>query len=564
MSKRTPKGSEQPRSASNALDLTPKFVTAIREGYTSADLRADALAGLTVAIVALPLSMAIAIASGVPPERGLYAAIVGGFIVSLLGGSRYQIGGPAGAFIVLLATIVERHGYDGLVLATAMAGVIMIAVGVLRLGTYVRFVPFPVVVGFSAGIATIIFASQLKELLGLRLAAEPAELLPKLVAIATHLHTINPMALAISLLSIGLILGLRQYRPNWPGMLVAVAIAAIVTSLLGLDVTTIGSRFGGLPQSLPSPSFPAFSLARLVALLPDAVSLALLGSIESLLSALVADSMSGRRHRSNIELVAQGAANIGSVIFGGITVTGTIARTATNVRAGARTPVAGMLHCFYLLAFMLVAAPLATYIPLAALGGVLTIVAWNMADADKFRGLLGASPGDAATVVVTFLLTIFVDLTMAIVGGVALGSLVVLQRLAQTIDIEGGARPSGAILTTPILLEHATSPGDQPVETVVRLTGALFFGTSDRIGRTLDEIGPQPRRIVLDMREVTIVDSSAAAILLEFAERRAKLGTVVVIAGAPRAVRRRLMLAGLGKPAVRYVRSLPNSPPIRS
>ena len=353
--------------------FTPKLVSVLREGYDLAAFRADAIAGLTVAIVALPLSMAIAIACGLSPDRGLYTAIIGGFIISAFGGSRFQIGGPAGAFIVLIATIVERHGYDGLVLATAMAGVVMMVVGFLRLGTYIKYIPFPVTVGFTAGIAVIIFTSQIKDLLGLDIAKEPAAILPKIEMIWASLASFKPATIAVAALAIGIILGLRKLRPGWPGMLIAVVTGAVVATLLakaGFEIATIGSRFGGVPSSLPAPEFPAFSLAKARAVLPDALAIALLGAIESLLSAVVADGMSGRRHRSNCELVAQGAGNIASVLFGGIPVTGTIARTATNVRAGSRGPVSGILHAAYLLAFMLIAAPLASYIPLAALAGV--------------------------------------------------------------------------------------------------------------------------------------------------------------------------------------------------
>jgi SulP family sulfate permease len=332
-----------PRTASASLTepsfielFTPKLVTVFREGYGWPDLRADAISGLTVAVVALPLSMAIAIASGASPERGLYTAIVGGLIISLIGGSRFQIGGPAGAFIGLVAGVVERHGYDGLALATIVAGLILIAIGLLRAGTYIKYIPFPVTVGFTAGIAVIIAASQIRDLLGLTIAHEPSALLPKLSAIRDALPTAHLPTVAIAVMSVALIVVLRRLRPNWPSFLIAVSIAAIVCTVFHLDVATVHSRFGAIPRSLPIPSLPPFSLEKLQAVLPDAVAIALLGAIESLSSAVVADGMTGRRHRSNCELSAQGVANITSVLFGGICVTGTVARTATNVRAGAR------------------------------------------------------------------------------------------------------------------------------------------------------------------------------------------------------------------------------------
>ena len=359
----------RPGDTASFADLyTPKLVTVLREGYGLRALKSDAIAGLTVAIVALPLSMAIAIASGATPAQGLYTAIVGGFLVSLLGGSRFQIGGPAGAFIVLVAATVAQHGIEGLILATFLSGVMMAAAGLLRLGTFIKFIPFPVTVGFTAGIAVIIFASQIRELLGLNLTDEPGELLEKLPALWAARDTITPAAVALSLGTIAVIVGLRRLRPHWPGMLIAVGAAAALTALIGLPVETIGTKFGGIPSSLPMPRLPDLSLDRIMAVLPAALSFTLLGSIESLLSAVVADGMTGRRHRSNCELVAQGVANVGSALVTGFCVTGTIARTATNVRAGAHGPVAGMLHAVFLLLFMLIAAPLGGLHPACGTG----------------------------------------------------------------------------------------------------------------------------------------------------------------------------------------------------
>ena len=424
--------------------FTPKLVTILREGYGWAALRADAVAGLTVAIVALPLSMAIAIGSGLSPDKGLYTAIVGGFLISALGGSRFQIGGPAGAFIVLIATIVERHGYDGLVLATLMAGVMMIAVGFLRLGTYIKYIPFPVTVGFTAGIAVIIFASQVRELLGPRHGEGAGRAHPEDRGASPRASTPSSRPpLPCRCWPSPSFLACAAYRPKWPGLLIAVGVTALLTFLLHLDVATIGSRFGDVPRTLPAPTLPAFDLAKMQAVLPDAIAIALLGAIESLLSAVVADGMTGRRHRSNCELVAQGTANIAAVTFGGMCVTGTIARTATNVRAGAHGPVAGMLHALYILLFMLVAAPLAAYIPLASLGAVLAIVAWNMAEKAEFWALLRASWGDAVALLATFLLTVFVDLTTAIAVGVTLGAFQFLHRMTEAVQVEAGRRIDG-------------------------------------------------------------------------------------------------------------------------
>jgi len=401
----------------------PALISSLKRGYSRAAFRDDAIAGLTVAIVALPLSMALAIASGLPPERGLYTAIVGGFLISLLGGSRFQIGGPAGAFIVLVSLTVERHGYDGLVLATALAGLIMILIGVLRIGTYIRYIPHPVTVGFAAGIAVIIFASQLKDFLGLQIAKEPGPLLAKLGAIWNALGTINPLSFAISIGGVLLILLIRKLRPRWPAFLIVVILSAVFVALFHPDIATIGSRFGAVPNSLPAPALPPLDWQKIYAVLPDAIAIALLGSIESLLSAVVADKMSGDRHRSNGELVAQGIANIGSVAFGGVPVTGTIARTATNVRSGAKSPVSGILHAVYLLVFMMVAAPLAVHIPLAALAAVLVVVAFNMSDHHEFGVLLKRSWPDAIVLLAVFLITAFYDLLAAIAVGVILSLL---------------------------------------------------------------------------------------------------------------------------------------------
>jgi SulP family sulfate permease len=410
-----------PPPATDDAPFTPKLVTALRGGYGVEALRHDAVAGLTVAIVALPLSMAIAIASGATPAAGLFTAIVGGFLVSALGGSRFQIGGPAGAFIVLVAGVIDRHGFDGLLLATMMAGALLIAAGALRLGGLIRRVPPPVLVGFTAAIALIIFASQLRDLFGLTLTArEPAELLHKLEALWAARATLNPAALALALGVVGVIVLQRRFSPRAPGLLIAVAAAAVAGLAAGLPVETIGTRFGGIPDGLRAPALPPLSTDKALAVLPDALAIAFLAGVESLLSAVVADGMSGRRHRANAELVAQGVANMGSALFGGICVTGTIARTATNVRSGAVSPVAGMLHSVFLLAFMLIAAPLAAHIPLAALAGVLVVVAWNMADRHDVARLLGQRDGDTLVMLVTFGCTILIDLMVGIAAGCAL------------------------------------------------------------------------------------------------------------------------------------------------
>jgi len=535
--------------------FTPKLVTVLREGYDLKALRADAIAALTVAIVALPLSMAIAIGSGTTPERGLFTAIVGGFLISLLGGSRFQIGGPAGAFIVLVASAVDRHGIDGVLLATMMAGVFLMAAGYLRLGTFIKFIPYPVTVGFTAGIAVIIAASQLKDLLGLTLAGkEPGDIVPKIETLARAIDTINPAAVGIAVATIGLIAGLKRLRPHWPGMLTAVVITGLATWVFALPVETITSRFGGLPSMLPAPHLPALSLAKVQAVLPDALAFALLGAIESLLSAVVADGMTGRRHRSNCELVAQGVANIASALFGGICATGTIARTATNVRAGARGPIAGMLHSLFLLVFMLIAAPLAGHIPLAALGGVLAMVAWNMAEKHDFATLLRSSRGDAVVLLATFLLTVFRDLTEGIVVGFAMGAVLFIHRMANATGIE--AHPP-FVPRDQADSDGPRTPYDSGLATdsavvVYRLTGAFFFGTASAVGAVLDRLADQHKAFILDFAAVPFVDSTAANVIAGIGRKAEREGVRVFLTGAAPAIRTALSVAGARPPHIEY------------
>jgi SulP family sulfate permease len=534
--------------------FTPKLVTILREGYGWSHFRDDAAAGLTVAIVALPLSMAIAIGSGLSPDKGLYAAIIGGFLVSALGGSRFQIGGPAGAFIVLIAAIVQRHGYDGLVLATMLAGLMMIGIGFLRLGTFIKYIPFPVIVGFTSGIAVIIFASQVRELLGLDIAAEPAALLPKIAALWSNLNTIKPATVLLSLLAVALIVGIRHFRPRWPALLIGVAIPSLLTYLLQVDVATIGTRFGGVPSTLPVPSLPPFDLAKIQAVLPDAIAIALLGSIESLLSAVVADGMTGRRHRSNCELVAQGTANIGAVAFGGMCVTGTIARTATNIRSGARGPVSGMLHALYILIFMWFCAPLAAYIPLASLGAVLAVVSWNMAEKREFARLMRVSWGDAAVLGATFLLTIFADLMIAIAAGVTLSAFLFLHRMAEAVEVQTGSRlVAEDVPDTEGADRTAYAPHVEDGDVIVyRISGAFFFGATASISSLLDRIGARPKVFVMDFTHVPLVDSTATNLLEGFVHKLEPAGTRVYFAGASPRVRGALLAAGLTEPLVRY------------
>jgi sulfate permease, SulP family len=540
--------------------FTPKLVTVLREGYGPAQLRADAVAGLTVAIVALPLSMAIAIAAGATPAQGLYTAIVGGFIVALLGGSRFQIAGPAGAFIVLMAGTVQAHGIDGLILATIMSGVMLAAVGLLRMGTYIKFIPYPVTVGFTAGIAVIIFASQMKQLLGLELTRpEPGPLLEKLPVIWESLPTLDPATVLLAAATIGLIAGINRLRRAWPSMLLAVAATTLAATALDLPVATIGNQFGALPGALPAPSLPDVSLEKMRAVLPFAVAFTLLGAIESLLSAVVADGMTGRRHRSNCELVAQGVANVGSGLFGGMCVTGNIARTATNVRAGAVGPVAGMLHSVFLLLFILVAAPLAGYIPLASLAGVLAVVAWNMIEKDAIRSLLGASRGDALVLLTTFGLTIFRDLTEAIVVGFALGSVLFIHRMSQATAIETHApfvtddRPDTA---NGHRKGYDAGKATDPEVMVYRIRGTLFFGAAASVGAVLERIADRHRNLVIDLSDVPILDSTAAHAIDAMVRKAHRRGVKIMLTGTTHDMRVQLFAQGIKPPLASYERDI--------
>jgi SulP family sulfate permease len=519
--------------------FTPKLVSLIREGYSRQRFGKDVIAGITVAMVAIPLSMAIAKASGASPDRGLVTAIIGGLLISIFGGSRYQIGGPAGAFIVVIASIIERQGFDGLLLATLMAGLIMIIIGVLRLGIYIKYIPHPVLVGFTSGIATIIFSSQLVDLFGLTLnAREPAALLPKLEMIAAHLDTVTMPALVVSLSSIGLIILLRKFRPHWPGFLIAIAVTSLLAALahayFAIAVETIGTRFGGIPDHLPPLAIPAWSLETLKTLLPDALTIAFLGSVESLLSAVVADGMTGRRHRSNIELIAQGLANIGTALFGGICATGTIARTATNVRAGGTSPVAGITHSLVILALMLFAAPLASYIPLASLASVLAIVSWNMAERHEFIAILKRSRADAVILLATFFLTIFRDLTEGIAVGVILASFIFMHRMTRLVSV-----------TRPTDLDEEEE-GDTPLDTIIyHIEGPFFFGVASEIADVLERIGDAPKNLVLDLNAMPFCDGTAAKALKDVIENFKRAGVNVALRNADPTVAKVLVASGI-------------------
>jgi sulfate permease, SulP family len=509
----------------------PKLVTVLQEGYDLRRFIADATAGLTVAIVALPLSMALAIASGTTPDRGLFTAIVAGFLISAFGGSRFQIGGPTGAFVVVVFNVIGTHGYDGLVIATLMAGLMLIMAGFAKLGTFIKYVPHPVVTGFTAGIALIIFSSQVAEVLGLRLDENPAGFIEKWLTYSQALDTFDAATFAVAMTSLAIIIGCRLWRPRWPMFLIAVVVGALAVTLLGMPVTTIGSRFGELPSTLPAPHWPEITLARLRELLPSAFTIAFLAGVESLLSAVVADGMTGRRHRSNSELVAQGIANIGSSIFGGIPATGAIARTATNIRAGAYSPVAGMMHAVFLLAFMLFLAPLASYVPLASLGAVLIVVAWNMAEIKNFGHLMKAPPADRAVLLTTFVLTLVADLTTAIEIGVLLAALFFMHRMANAVEIS----TSNKMIDEDVddfsrERQVYEGRGDIPSDVeVFRINGPFFFGAAALLGQTMEHLRTPPKVFILRMGNVPLIDASGAAALETFIDDAARRGTRTIL-----------------------------------
>jgi len=510
----------------------PKLVTLLRRGYRIDDFRHDAVAGLTVAVVALPLAMALAIASGTTPEKGLHTAIIAGFLISALGGSRVQIGGPTAAFIPVVFNVIERFGYGGLILCTLLAGLMLIAAGVLRIGTLMKYMPQPVITGFTSGIAVSIFLSQVKDLLGLHMGAVPAEFWARVETYAQHLGDFNAVATALAFSGLALILLLRRWRPGWPGFLIAVVAGTAACTLLALPVETIGSRFGGVPAVLPHFELPQIPFERTRELFPSSFTIAFLAGVESLLSAVVADGMIGGRHRSNCELVAQGAANVASALFGGLPATGALARTATNVRAGARTPISGMLHAVFLLAFMLVLAPLMSYVPLAALAAVLLIVAWNMAEIESFKHLLQGPVGDRIVLLLTFALTVMFDLTVAIEVGLVLAAFLFMHRMSEVVavksdvnlldedaeDSERSGEPS----------QRAQLPQD--VE-AFQISGPLFFAVANRLDDVLNQFPTPPRVFILRLRLVPLIDASGVTALRQLIKRCERSHTRVILSG---------------------------------
>ncbi|MDD2267122.1 SulP family inorganic anion transporter [Sulfuricurvum sp.] len=512
--------------------LEPKLVTLFRrQGYSWPDFSADAIAGLAVAIVALPLAMAIAIASNLPPERGLFTAIVAGFLISAHGGSRYQIGGPTAAFIVTVATVAMKHGYEGLVLATIMAGMILIVMAFFRAGEMIKFIPYPVIVGFTSGIALLIAFSQIRDFFGLSITTVPPDFIDKLTVYVAHLHETNFAAVLVALASIGIILLSKRYFPKIPGPIIVVTLSGLAVWGLNLPIDTIESRFGAIPSMLPSPVWPEITFDKLRLILPDAITIATLAAIESLLSAVVADGMTGTRHKPNAELLGQGIANIASGIFGGLPATGAIARTATNIKAGARSPIAGMMHALWLFVFMLLLSPLIVKVPLAALAAILMVVAWNMSEIKHVREIMHSPRSDRIVLLVTFLLTVLVDLNFAIQAGIALASILFIDQMMKSTQI----RAVESEEDDPDSIHNKKIP--EGVE-VYEIDGPLFFGVAEKLVDTLLLFEKPPIIFILRMRHVPLIDAAGLHALEVLHERLHHNHTRLILSGVNPQVRR--------------------------
>lgn len=518
--------------------FVPKSITCLLEGYSKEIFLSDLIAGISVGVIALPLAMAFAIAAGLDPEYGIYTAIVAGFLTSLLGGGRFLIGGPTGAYVLLIYTVFSVHGLDGLRMATLEAGIILIILGVLRMGGVIRFVPYPVIVGFTGGIALTLFISQLKDFFGLQIASQSIDPVDRIHALFRHIHTISWASLAIGALTIGAIFTIRRFSKKLPAFIIALAGAAIVTWIFGLDTPTIKDKFGIIPSELPSLQIPEWDFDTARRVFPEALAIALLGAIESLLCAVIADSITGTTHKSNCELVAQGIANIGSTLFGGIPATGAIARTNANIQFGARTPFAGIFHAITLLLLVYFIAPLASMVPLAALSGVLLVVAWNMCEFDHMKELLVASRSEAITMVITLLTTLFAGLNTAIEVGVLLSIILFVKKSSEMskgklwakIQKEE-AKHDREIVTIPYdgnqlkeMLHHDVY--------VYELEGPFFFAVSDMLNDAFNRFETMPKTLIIRMRSVPFIDSTGIQALKRFAARCKSKGVDLYIAEA--------------------------------
>jgi len=509
--------------------LVPKLVTSLKS-YNRELFLGDLTAGVIVGIVALPLAIAFAIASGVTPDRGLYTAIIAGFIISALGGSRVQIGGPTGAFVVIVYGIVQKYGIDGLIVATIMAGVMLVVIGAVRLGSVIKFIPHPVVIGFTSGIAVIILSSEVKDFLGLRMGALPADFVPKWSAMIHNIGSFNPYAIGVAVASLALILLWPRISHRIPGSIVALVLATVAVQLFHLPVETIGSRFGALSAAFPHPVVPHVSFATASLLIGPAFTIAMLGAVESLLSAVVADGMIGSRHRSNMELVAQGIANIVTPLFGGIPATGAIARTATNVKNGGRTPVAGIIHSLTLLLITLFLGRWAALIPLAVLAAILVVVAYHMSEWRTFVAEFRAPKSDVAVLVATFLLTVLVDLTVAIEVGMVASAFLFMRRMAEVTNVSAVTRElkdaDDIYSTDPNGLRRRTIPEGV---SVFEVNGPFFFGAAETFKDTMGRVAGNPKVLIIRMRNVPAIDSTGMHTLREVAKRSKKDGTLVLL-----------------------------------
>jgi sulfate permease, SulP family len=508
-------------------DWAPKSFLLLRN-YSWHQFAADLLAGVTVGLVALPLAMAFAIASGVPPQLGLYCAVIAGFLISALGGSSTQIGGPTGAFVVVVFGIVTRYGIEGLYLCTLMAGIFLVVLGATGLGSAVKFIPRPVVVGFTNGIAVIIASTQIKDFFGLKIEHVPGEFLARLETLGRSFGTASVTETALGVGALVIILFCVRHLPRIPGYIVALFAGTIVVWAFKLPVETIGTRFGGIPAGLPTLNIPAFHFSHLRPLVGPAITVAMLGAIESLMSAVVSDRMSGDKHNPNVELVAQGIANIVSPMFGGLPATGAIARTATNIRSGGRTPVAGMTHALTLLAILLFAAPLARFIPLTVLSAILFVVAYNMGEWREIPELLKLSKLEVGTWLLTFTLTVFADLTVAVEAGMIMGALVFIRKVTSTTKI---AR------VTPDYVEHGRQHILQdkeipPYVAVFRIHGPFLFGAADKMEEVIEQVGGLPPVIILRLRNMTAIDATGLQVLEHFADGVRDAHKVLLLCGA--------------------------------
>lgn len=504
----------------------PKLVESLR-GYNLKTFLSDSIAGLTVGLVALPLAMAFAISSGVPPQAGLYTAVVAGFLISALGGSKTQIGGPTGAFVVIVFGIVAQHGLNGLLVCTVMAGIMLVILGLTGLGTAIQFIPRPVVIGFTNGIAVLIASTQIKDFFGLQIEEVPGEFVGRMHAIATHFHTISATSTVLAVAALAVVIVCMRYFKKVPGSIVAMLLGTAVVAL-GLSVETIGTRFGGIPSGLPVITVPQFDLAMIPVLLSPALTVALLGAIESLMSAVVADRMSGDKHNPNVELVAQGIANIAVPFVGGIPATGAIARTATNIRSGAKTPVAGMIHALTLLAVLLFAAPLARYIPLAVLSAILLVVAYNMGEWREIPKLLKMSWATIAVWLTTFALTVFADLTIAVQVGIVLAALLFIRKVALTTTIENVTKDyveDGRL--------HALQDKLIPdFVTIIRIHGPFLFGTTEKLLAVADQMESLTPVVILRLRNMTAIDATGLLALEDFADKLRAANRQLILCGA--------------------------------